>query len=590
MKLDIQKGSRERFLAIVTLLVMAVFVVRLFFLQVVEHSYYTDLAYREQFKQLDLPAARGQIYAMDGSTPVPLVLNQAAYTVTADPYVVGDKEQKIIDVVKKEAGDKAVDNMQQLLDNKKSRYAVLAKNVSYQQAEKMKKENLPGLVFTEGSQRVYPEGQLASQVLGFVNGEGKGQYGIEGYFDKQLAGSDGVLKTVTDVRDIPLNVGSKNIDTPAKDGQNIVLTIDQNVQAQTEKIMKDIVDKRKIKNASVLVMDPQNGHILSMANYPTFNPAEYQKVQNASDFSNGTITQPYEPGSDVKTLTATAAVDQGIITPQSTYTNLDKIDVDGSIIGNATKGQTGRISIQHALNYSLNTGFVTVAQWLGGQNAQPGTAIINSKSQQVIYDYFHEKLRLGELTGVQLQGEARGIVVAPGAQTGSTVRYANMSFGQGLDATMLQVASAFGCVVNGGNYYYPTVVAGSIKGSDSTQMVAADDRAAIAGVLKPSTSETIRTMVHDARNAFYGKTDTPGYMIGGKTGTSQAIVNGTYSDTETIGTYLGFGGEIGGPARYVIMVRVSGQGQSLGGNTDAMPIFNDLSNWMLKYLKLRPKE
>lgn len=588
MKLDISKGSRERVLAVLMLSIMAVFVVRLFYLQVIQHDYYKGLAYREQYKQLDLPAARGQIYAMDGQKPVPLVLNQTVYTVIADPYLVKSNKDQVKALIHKYAQDNAVNNIDTLLSNTKSRYAILAKGVSYQQAERMKKENLAGIVFTEDTERVYPEGRLAAQVLGFVNHEGKGQYGIEGYLNAQLSGTKGVLKTVTDVRDIPLNIGSNNIDTPAKNGDNVVLTIDRNVQAQAEAVMDSVVKKRGIKHASVLVMDPQTGKVLAMANNPSYNPGEFGKVTDIADFDNATITQPYEPGSDVKTLTATAALDTGVITPGSTYTNTDRINVDGTIIGNATKGQTGTISIQHAMNYSLNTGFVTVAQWLGGQNASAGKAIINSKSQSILYDYFHTKLRLGKITGIQLQGEAAGTVVAPGAQTGSSVRYANMSFGQGLDATMVQVAAAFSCAVNGGTYYHPTVIAGSTD-ADGAKFTGAAPIAPEVNILKPTTSTAIRDMVHNARNAFYGTTDTPGYMVGGKTGTSQALVGGTYSDTETIGTYLGFGGEKDGPSRYVIMVRVSGQDQSLAGNADAMPIFNDLSNWMIKYLKLRPK-
>ena len=591
MKLDISKGSRERVLAVLILSIMGIFIVRLFWLQIVEHDYYTNLASREQYKQLDIPAQRGQIYAMDQGTPVPLVLNQTVYTVYADPLAVGKSSGAVADMVEKYAGGNAVSNMRQLLDNKKSRYAVLATGVSYDQATKMKKQNLIGVGFTQGSQRVYPEGSLGSQVLGFVNSADEGQYGVEGYFDKQLAGTDGELKTVTDVRDVPLNVGSKNIDKPAKDGENIVLTLDRNVQAQTEKIMNDVVTKRKIKNASVLVMDPQSGHVLSMANYPSFDPSQYQKVTDAEAYNNSTISSPYEPGSDVKTLTATTAVDLGLMTPQSTYTNLGSIDVDGTKINNATKESkiNGKITLQTAMNYSLNTGFVTAAQWLGGQNAPAGRAIINSKSQNTLYEYFHDKLHLGQMTGIQLQGESPGTVVAPGAQSGSSVRYANMSFGQGLDATMLQVASAFSCAINGGTYYHPTIIAGS-ENADGTDFSKASDLTPEKNVLKPGTSETIRDMVHTARNAFYGKTDTKGYFVGGKTGTSQAIVNGTYSDTETIGTYLGFGSEIGGAPKYVIMVRVSGAGLNLEGNADAMPIFNDLSNWMIKYLKLQPKD
>lgn len=590
MRLDLSKGSRERLLAIITLGVMAIFIVRLFFLQVIQHDYYSKLAKGEQVKQLDLPATRGDIYAMDDSTPVPLVLNQTVYTVFADPYVVGKNSNAVIQMVSKYAGGNAVPDIDKLLANKQSQYAIIARNVSYQQAALMKNQNLAGVGFTQGTARVYPEGSLGSQVLGFVNNDGQGQYGVEGYFDQQLAGKDGELKTVTDVRDVPLNVGSDNIDTPAVDGKNVVLTVDRNIQAQTESVMNKVVQQRHIQNASVLVMDPQNGHVLSMANYPSFDPSQYQKVSDGADFNNNTISSPYEPGSDIKTLTATTAVDLGLLTPNSTYDNLGHINVDGTQINNATiqSNIAGNITIQTAMDYSLNTGFVSVAQWLGGENAPAGQAIINTKAQNTMYTYFHDKLHLGEPTHIQLEGETQGTVVPPGAQAGSDVRYANMAFGQGLDATMLQVASAFSCVVNGGTYYSPTILAG-YEDADGTTFNPVQDKPGQAGVIKQSTSDTLREMVHNARDKFYGGTDKKGYFVGGKTGTSQALVNGVYSNTQTIGTYLGFGGEIGGPTRYVIMVRVSGQGQNLEGNADAMPIFNDLSNWMISYLKLQPK-
>ena len=586
MNLHLTKGSRERTLAILTLVIMAIFIVRLFYLQVIRHNYYVAEATTEQVKQLTIPAARGSIYALDNGSPTPLVLNQAAYTVYADPSEIKNN-QKVIDMVKKTAGGNAVSTMSKLLSNKQSRYAVLAYNVSRDQAATMKKENLAGVGFTEGTERVYPEGSLAAQVLGFVNASGMGQYGAEGYFNSQLSGKNGMLKTVTDVRDVPLDVGSNNIDKPAVNGKNIALTIDRNVQAAAEKAMMGDITKRHIQNASVLVLDPQDGHVLAMANYPSYNPAEYNKVTDAADFQNSTISSPYEPGSDIKTLTSATAVDEGVMQPTDTYDNLDHINIDGAIVHNAVLGHTGTITIQTAMDYSLNTGFVTVAEWLGGVHAPAGQAIINTKARNIMYDYFHNKFHLGENTSIQLAGELPGTVVPPTSVQGNAVRYSNMAFGQGLDATMLQVGSAFSAVVNGGTYYHPTIYAGTVDSNGN--LVQTRDQLPIKNVLKPSTSVTVNEMVHNARDKFYGGTDYPGYYVGGKTGTSQAIVNGTYSNTQTTGTYLGFGGEIGGPSRYVIMVRVSGVGQNLEGNTDAMPIFNTLSNWMIRYLKLQPK-
>lgn len=590
MQLDLKKGSRARTLAILTLVIMAVFIVRLFYLQVIRHDYYVAQANREQLKQLIIPAKRGEIYAMDDGTPVPIVLNQAVYTVFADPKIV-DEPQKMIDTIRRVAGGNARDDLKGLLARKESRYQILATKVTRKQAELMKKENLKGMGFQEESQRVYPEGQLAAQVLGFVNSEGKGQYGLEEALNANLTGKDGLLQSVTDISNVPLTIGNKNINIPPKNGQNVVMTLDRNVQAYTERALASGLQSIKSRlgtadspKGSVLVMDPQTGKVLAMANQPTYNPGEYGKVQDGAAFNNETISAPYEPGSDIKTITMTTGVDKGVVGPESTFNNTDYITVDDATITNATKGQTGNITFQHALNYSLNTGFVTVAERLGDGHT------INWNARSTMYDYFHNKLRLGQLTDIELANEQAGTIIPPSDPQGNAVRYSNMAFGQGLDVTMLQVGAAFSSVVNGGTYHTPSIVAGSMN-DDGDAFTPAAAKPSRTGVVKASTSDTMRRMIHDARSAFYAGKDKSGYYIGGKTGTSQTIENGHYVDNQTVGTYLGFGGDsnsAGGP-KYVIMVQVSGKNMNLQGGLDAMPIFTDISNWLLSYMKLQPK-
>jgi cell division protein FtsI/penicillin-binding protein 2 len=590
MQLDLKKGSRARTLAILTLVIMAVFIVRLFYLQVIRHDYYVAQANSEQLKQLVIPAKRGEIYAMDDGSPVPIVLNQAVYTVFADPKIV-DEPQKMVDTIRRVAGGNARDDLEGLLAQKESRYQILATKVTRKQAELMKKENLKGLGFQEESQRVYPEGQLAAQVLGFVNSEGKGQYGLEEALNSNLTGKDGLLQSVTDISNVPLTIGDKNINIPAKNGQNVVMTLDRNVQAYAEHALANGLQSIKSRlgtgespKGSVLVMDPQTGKVMAMANLPTYNPGEYGKVQDAAAFNNETISAPYEPGSDIKTITMTTGVDKGVVGPESTYNNTDYITVDDATITNATKGQTGSITFQHALNYSLNTGFVTVAERLGDGNS------INWNARSTMYDYFHNKLRLGQLTNIELANEQAGTIIPPSDPQGNAVRYSNMAFGQGLDVTMLQVGAAFSSVVNGGTYHTPSIIAGSMN-DDGDTFTPAAAKPSTPGVVKASTSDIMRKMIHDARSAFYAGKDKPGYYIGGKTGTSQTIENGHYVDNQTVGTYLGYGGDsnsAGGP-KYVIMVQVSGKNMNLQGGLDAMPIFTDISNWLLSYMKLQPK-
>ena len=559
--------------------IMAVFVIRLFYLQVIKHDYYVAEAAQQQVRQWTLPAVRGEIYAMDGETPVKLVLNETVYRVFADPMVVEEPE-RIVEVLRRVAGGNVRDNFASLLDKKETRYQILATNISYKQAEMIKKERIFGLGFERGERRVYPEGQLASQVLGFVNSENVGQYGVEGALNDRLTGEDGLLKTVADVRDVPLTIGNQNVSIAPQDGENIALTIDRNVQRASEKALADGLRRTGAKSGSVIVMDPRNGHVMAMTNAPTYNPEEINKVKDVAVFNNDTISRPYEPGSVLKTYTVATGIDRQIITPKSTFYNTDSIKVDDRTITNASKGQTGQISMQHALNWSLNTGMVTIAQRLGNGS------YITDQSRQTIYSYFHDKLRLGQKTGIELVGEAPGTVIGPRDAQGNAVRYSNMVFGQALDVTMLQVTSGFSAIINGGTYYQPTVIAGSVRNGE---FVKADQREVHENVLAPSTSSQARGMVLNARRAFYAGNDTKGYDIGGKTGTSETIVNGRYIKDQTIATYLGFGGEKNELPRYVIMVSVSGPGLNLQGGEHAMPIFTDLSNWMIHYLKLQPK-
>jgi cell division protein FtsI (penicillin-binding protein 3) len=581
MQLDLKKGSRTHQLAIVTLIIMAVFVVRLFYLQVIQHEYYLGLADQEQLKQLVIPAKRGEIYAMDGVTPVKMVLNEAVYTVFVDPKVVSEPKA-IIEVIQQVAGGNAQPNLDALLARKESRYQIVAKKVTRKQAEMMQSKHLKGLGFQEESQRVYPEAQLAAQTLGFVNNEGNGQYGIEEALNDRLKGKNGSLQSVTDVSNVPLTIGNKNINTPAKNGENVVLTVDRNVQSHAEKALAGGMKKSGATHGSVMVMDPQSGKVIAMANLPTYNPAEYTKVTDAAAFNNATISAPYEPGSDVKTMTMAVGLDKGVVEPDSTYLNTDSIKVEDRTITNATKGQTGNITFQHAMNYSLNTGFVTVAERLGDGNN------ITRQARDTMYSYFHDKFRLGVLSGIELAGEAKGTVIPPTDVDGGSVRYSNMAFGQGLDVTMLQACAAFGTIINGGTYYTPSVIAGNMS-DDGETFTAAAPKLSQQNVISRSASDKLRSMVYTARSAFNGGGDKKGYYIGGKTGTSQTIENGQYVDNQTVGTYLGFGGNDPNAPRYVIMVQVSGKNMNLAGAADAMPIFTDISNWMLDYLKLQPK-
>ena len=577
MKSKLKKMSRTNILGLALLLAFSAIVVRLFQLQIIDNEKYLALADAEQMKRFEIPAQRGLIYAMDGKTPTKLVMNESIYTVFADPQMIKDDEKsEIISKIKEAAGGNVRDGFESLLDKKESRYQILATKISRKQAEMIKESDFTGIGFQETSQRVYPEGQLASQVLGFVNSEG-GQYGIEGALNDELSGKDGQLKTVTDVSGVPLTIGSRDIDTPAEDGKNVVLSIDRNIQAQAEKILKNKLESSGAKDGSVIVMDPQTGKVMAMANYPTYNPAEFSTVTNASVFTNGTTTSAYENGSVIKSLTMAMGIDTGVASPSDTYYNKDFVEIEDRTIKNAVLGHTGMVTFQTAMNYSLNTGMVEIASRLGGGQ-------INKTARDTMYNYYHDRFGLGEKTGVEVY-EEKGTVISPENAEGNAVRYSNMSFGQGMNTTMIQTASAFSSIINGGTLYKASVINGEITSSGEYKQADAEVRQ--ENVVKSTTSDQIRDVLVMARNSVGTTNDLAGYRVGGKTGTSQTIENGGYVDYQTIGSYLGFGGN--NTPKFVIMVAVSGAGQNLQGVQDAGPIFTELSNWMLTYLKIQPE-
>ena len=225
----LRHGSRSRILAAVILGIAAIFVIRLFYLQIIQHNHYVALAQSEQMTRERIPAKRGEIYAMSGNTPVKMVLNETVYTVFVDPSVITDPE-KVIDVMKQVAGGNVRDNFEAAVKKDETRYQVIANKVTRLQADKIKDAGLKGIGFQAVSQRVYPEESLASQVLGFVDTEGEGKYGLEGFENDTLKGTDGRLETVTDVSDVPLTIGDRNVREPAKDGKDIVMSIDRNIQ------------------------------------------------------------------------------------------------------------------------------------------------------------------------------------------------------------------------------------------------------------------------------------------------------------------------------------------------------------------------
>lgn len=578
-------SARSKFLLSVIAVVMAVFVVRLFYLQVIQHKYYVNKAYQTQVSKLTIVPERGKIYAMDGKGTVPLVLNETVYTAFADPQEI-KSPAKVITAFRNIAGGNLVDGYEDRLDDKKSRYVPIAKQLNRVQAEMIREKNMVGVGLQKGMRRVYPESSMASQLLGYVNGEGEGQYGIEEALDSRLNGTPGLLHTVTDVRQIPLTIGAKDAHQEAVDGDDLVLSIDRNIQLRAEQALKDGLNKAQATKGSVLVMDPNTGAVLAMANFPTYDPAKYTEVaaKDYGVFQNGIVSDPFEAGSVIKTLTMGAGLDSGAVTVNSLFNNKGYVQVDGSLIKNVEEDPIyDNTSMTDVLQYSLNTGVVHILQQMGGGS-------INKTAREKLHEYFVDRYRFGKITGIEQAGETEGIIIGANEGDGRNIRYANMTFGQGMNVTMIQTAAAFSASINGGTYYQPHLLKGT---RDKSGILKENAPTVVAsGVLSAKTSADLTEMIHQGRHkGFFGKFDPPGYRIGGKTGTSQVIdpKTGKYSDDNSIGSYLGFGGS--DAPRYVIMVRVEDSKLKAGyaGTVAAGPIFNELSNWMLSYLEIKPR-
>lgn len=575
------KNTRYGLLALLPVVVLCVIGVRLFFVQIIDHDKYVAEASSQRVKQTELIAKRGEIYMMSGEDGVtPVVMNERTWTIFIDPSYVADKD-KVQSEVSNILGSQMITDWSKVWSNMKNMYVEVAKNVNYDTVSKIKAANLRGVGQKETSKRVYPAGELASQVLGFVNAEGVGT-GVEGSLNDKLSGTNGLLKSVTDVNDIPLSIGDDNIEIAAKDGEDVVLTLDENIQHKVEKILQSaMANNSGISAASALVMDPNTGKIYAMANYPTYNPEQYWKVTDSSVYTNRTTESPYEPASVCKTFTYARALNEGAISLSDTYVNTGKTVVADRTIHNATSSNphTGTLTFQSALDFSLNTGSVEVLRRMGGGD-------ITKATRTKLYDYLHNDFGLGQKTGVELYEES-GTIISPEETEGNAVRYANMTFGQGMNLTMVQVASGFSSIINGGKYYQPTIVAGTMQDG---KLVKAEQKAALRQTISASTSATMRKALREVRSVNGGKYDPAGYYVGVKTGTAETYdENGNYTSDKTAASVIGFGGTGKDDAmpQYVVMVRLDGN-RLLWGSIDAVPIFTEISNYMIEYLRVAP--
>ena len=573
--------TRIKILKFITFAALGIIVVRLFFIQIVDHDTWVAKANEQHTLLETIPARRGEIYMLDGSDPVAVVMNQSTYQVIIDPAVTPKDELK--QTLDAYAATYITANIDDIYSIDGLRYYIIARGVPYSAATKIAEAGLASVWLRGASSRVYPEGEMASTVLGFVNADGIGQYGVEGSLDHLLKGEDGLLKTISDVNNVALSIGDDNIKIPARDGANIVLSIDRGLERSTEEITAAALEESNAKNAAVLIMEPTTGKVVAMTTMPGYDPANYGRVKDASAYINQVTEVPYEPASICKNFAYSAAINECKMTPYDTYFNEHYTIVDGWQIWNAEQRASlyGEMDMRRALYWSLNTGSIQALRFLGGDRDH-----INQQGRELLYQYYHDKFRLGQATGIELI-EALGYIEDPNEGWGRNSTYANMTFGQNLGITMIQTATAFSAVVNGGYWRTPSVVAGTLENGKITPL---DTEHIEEQILSTDTSATMREMlIHNRDYKVTSGIDREGYDIGGKSGTAQVVRNGAYDDSfsELVGSYMGFVGPSGELPRYVIMVKMWGEGESVGSG-DAMSLFDSLSNFIIDYMKIKP--
>jgi cell division protein FtsI/penicillin-binding protein 2 len=570
------------------IIIVFVFAIKLFYVQVIRYGHYKAAALSDQLKEYQIPASRGLIEGQEGNNFIPIVLNQQLYTLYADPEFI-KQPQQVADKVAKIIGGN-VQNYVTLMKTKNSQYAILDKQVNAENNSKLLAMKIPGIGSQEQDYRTYPQGSLASQVLGFVNNQGEGEYGIEQALNKELAGTPGQLKAITDANGIPLAASKGNVEKPAVNGDNIMTTINLPMQAQLENILKQDYKKTKSQGLSALVMDPNTGQIKAMANYPTYNPSNYASVSNPSLFQNAAITNAIEPGSVMKTLTTSAAIDQGVIQPNETFFDPSHWVVDGFNITDIEQdGGAREQSIASILALSLNTG----ATWMLMQMSDPGNTVINMRGVDAWHNYMVNHFRLGQPTNIEQGYESSGYV-PPADPTDPSIdlTYANTAFGQGVQITALQLGAALSSILNGGTYYQPTLVAQTQSASgkitvNKPKVVERNTVKPIVGQeLIPLMENVVTTYLHEG---FSFMNFPSNYLVGGKTGTAQ-IANpaGGYYANKYNGTYVGF---VGGdkPQDVVIVYNIQPNVPGYAGSYGGQPVFADIAHMLINNSYVTPK-
>ena len=557
---------KKRIIIIIVLIafVFALLFGRLFYLQVVWSEGLQYLAYDQWTRELPFRADRGDIVDVNG---VVLAKSSTVYTLYARPNEIDDKEY----IAKSISGIIGVDS--QSLVQKLSKTGVseitVAKNLTKEQMLKLIATDIQGLYLTADSSRYYSYGNFLTQVLGFTNSDGIGQSGIELFYDEYLKGVDGASYTETDLigRELDTN---RTVYVDSIKGMTTRLTIDYYIQSFAEKAVSDAQLKYNSKSASCIVMSANTGAVLAMASAPTYDLNDIPRDDMdllLQGSRNLLVADVYEPGSTFKILTSAIGMETGAI-KKSYYCGGGSV-VDGQRIKCWRSIGHGSQTFEKGIQNSCNCVFMDVALTVG---------------KETMYDYF-EKFGLGSKTGVDITGEASGIMLAE--KRVQNVDIARIGFGQAIAVTPIQLASAVCSVVNGGKLYTPYVVQDIV---DVNGNVAYSHTSAVKNnTISKSTSDTLKEYLYSVVSEGSGKNAyVAGYEIGGKTGTAQKYENGAIASGKYISSFIGFS-DVGDDTLVCLMLVDEPQGYVYYGSIVAAPYVGEIFSSIFAYKNMVPE-
>jgi cell division protein FtsI/penicillin-binding protein 2 len=570
---NITSGKHWRIYALVFFVFVAasIIAIRLYSVQVVAYGKYKLIAENQHKIFQELNPKRGEIYLQDEKELYPLAINKELQMAYVVPKEVEDKDKTIWAL--SSALGLETNFLKEKLADSEDMFEILKHKLTNDEISKIKELNLPGIHLIPESFRYYPAGELASQIVGFVGSDGnvyKGRYGLEMYWDKELHGEEGSLNQEKDAGGRWISIADREL-KPAKNGRNLILTINHTVQYEVEKILKETVEKHGADNGTIIAMEPETGKILAMANYPNFNPNEYSKIEDMNLFGNLAVDLTYECGSVFKTITIASGIDAGKIEPDTTYTDTGSVHSAGYEIKNSDEKAYGNQTMTQVLEKSLNTGAIFVEKQIGNRT----------------FSDYVERFGFGKKTGIELPGELGGNILNL-KNTRSDIQFYTASFGQGITVTPIQLLSAYAVIANKGKLMKPQIIDRIVHSDGQVEKIEPEE---VRQVLSEETANKVGQMLRSVVVNGHGKrANVPGYLVVGKTGTAQVAKSGSkgYEEGITIGTFSGFA-PLNDP-QFAVLVKINNPKDVQWAESSAAPAFSRIMKLLLEYYKVKPTE